>query len=392
MFRDALPNKVTRQKYERRLIQFFEFIEMKGDLEEQAKHFVKSSQKDPKWIISVIMNYVRHHKERAENKEISVATLSNYYKPIKLFCVMNDLLINWDKITRTLPKSKAKSTDRIPTVTEIKQLIQYPDRRLKPAVLVMMSSGIRLGAWDYLRWGDISQVRSGDNVIAGKIIVYRGEPEEYFSFISAEAYASLNDYMEFRKSHGENVSHKSWVLRDNFDSSEQNSASLPRQLKSAGLKSLMNRALIAQGIRKPLENGEKRHEFKADHGFRKFFKTMAERKMKTLHVEMLMGHATGLSDNYYRISEDDLLTDYLNAISDLSINENSMGKDERLKNLEDEMMRIKFDIAELLRNTGKKSELNSNLSKYHAIQKHVKFAEDGDRIYIKNTDGGDLVF
>lgn len=388
MFRDALPNKVTRQKYERRLIQFFEFIEMKGDLDEQSKQFVESSQKDPKWIVSMIMKYMRFHKERAENKEISVATLPNYHKPIKLFCEMNDLVINWKKITRTLPKGKTKSTDRIPTITEIKQLLKYPDRRLKPAVLTMMSSGIRLGAWDYLRWGDITQIRSGDNVVAGKIIVYRGEPEEYFSFISAEAYESLNDYMEFRKSHGEDISHKSWALRDNFDLSGRNSASLPRQLKSAGLKSLMNRALMAQGIRKPLENGEKRHEFKADHGFRKFFKTLAERKMKTLHVEMLMGHATGLSDNYYRISETDLQSDYLNAIPDLSIHENSMGRDEKIKNLEDEMMRMKFDLADLLRMMRVDSKFDPAIldERYATLKKHLRFDDDVESVYIKNND------
>jgi len=97
MFREALPNKTTRQKYERRLIQFFEFIEMKGDLDEQSKKFVESSQKDLKWIVSMIMKYMRFHKEITENKDISIATLPNYYKPIKLFCEMNDLVINWKK-------------------------------------------------------------------------------------------------------------------------------------------------------------------------------------------------------------------------------------------------------------------------------------------------------
>jgi len=60
---------------------------------------------------------------------------------------MNDIALNWKKITRTLPRRKSHASDRIPTIDEIKQLLKYPDRRLKLAVLVMMSSGIRLGAW-----------------------------------------------------------------------------------------------------------------------------------------------------------------------------------------------------------------------------------------------------
>jgi hypothetical protein len=31
-------------------------------------------------------------------------------------------------------------------------MLEYPDRRIKPIVYTMASSGMRLGAWDYLRW------------------------------------------------------------------------------------------------------------------------------------------------------------------------------------------------------------------------------------------------
>ena len=48
------------------------------------------------------------------------------------------------------------------------------------------------------------------------------------------------------------------------------------------------------------------------HGLRKFFKTQCEQAgMKSLHVEMLMGHNVGLASNYYRPPESDLLEDYM---------------------------------------------------------------------------------
>lgn len=85
-------------------------------------------------------------------------------------------------------------------------------------------------------------------------------------------------------------------------------------------------------MRKRLEKGKRRHEFQADHGFRKYFKTVAERRMKSLHVEMLMGHSTGLADNYYRIPEKELLDEYLKAVPDLSVWRSPVVHDEMRSN------------------------------------------------------------
>jgi hypothetical protein len=52
----------------------------------------------------------------------------------------------------------------------------------------MASSGIGLGAWDYLRWKDIQPIERQGKVAAAKIIVYAGDDEEYFSFLTSEAY------------------------------------------------------------------------------------------------------------------------------------------------------------------------------------------------------------
>lgn len=42
--------------------------------------------------------------------------------------------------------------------------------------------------------------------------------------------------------------------------------------------------------------------------------------MKPINIEKLMGHSVGISDSYYRATENELLDDYLKAASLLTIN------------------------------------------------------------------------
>ena len=81
----------------------------------------------------------------------------------------------------------------------------------------------------------------------------------------------------------------------------------------------MERALWEQGLRHPLAKGVRRHEWKATHGFRKYYKSHAEQVMKPINVEITMGHNIGLSESYYRPTQQEVLQDYLKAVDNLTI-------------------------------------------------------------------------
>jgi integrase len=296
-------------------------------LEEQARLFVIKTRQRPPWAQDSLIRFMTLQRERVWRGEISESTIPNYYKATKLFCEMNDIVLNWKKILCGLPRVKQAANDRAPTLEEIQKLVEFPDRRIKPIIYTMASSGIRIGSWEYLRWKHIEPIRNDQgDVIAARLTVYADEREQYFCFITPEAVSSLIEWMEFRASYGEKITGESWLMRDIWQTTnlkygaKRALATSPRKLKSSGIKRLIEHALWEQGIRQPLKDGAKRHEWKAAHGFRKFYKSRAEQVMKPINVELTMGHNIGISASYYRPTEQEILQDYLKAIDPLTIN------------------------------------------------------------------------
>ena len=141
-FMYALKSSEARRQYPKRLKMLFDYLRLQGSLEEQAKHFLDNTrQKGILWAQDSIMIFLDFHKERVRKKELAAGTLKNYYRAVKLFCEMNDLTLNWKRISKGLPRAKNSSKDRAPTIEEIRKLVEYPDRRIKPIVYAMASGG-----------------------------------------------------------------------------------------------------------------------------------------------------------------------------------------------------------------------------------------------------------
>ncbi len=327
----AMNSPVTRERYSTRLRSFFVHIGIEGTtMEERCRKFVqkvKESEENgnSKWAYASVVKFLQHQKDRYDKKEIAGSTVRGYYKAVKLFAEVNDILLPWSKIKRGLPRGRHYADDRIPTLDEIRKLVEYPDRRMKAIIFTMASSGIRLGAWDYLKWGHIKPIIRNEQTVAARITVYAGENDQYYSYITPEALKALQEWMEYRRQSGEQITPDSWVMRDLWDTgfpSGGGFATAPKKLKASGVKRLMERALWAQGIRKKLPTGKRRHEFSANHSFRKYFHTMCHSSaIKPAVAELLLGHSLGLGDSYLRFTEEEILQEYIKTIDNLTIND-----------------------------------------------------------------------
>jgi hypothetical protein len=118
-----------------------------------------------------------------------------------------------------------------------------------------------------------------------QIVFYAGTPEQYYSFITPEAYLALQEGIDFRSSYGEKITGNSWVMRDLWKTTniiqgvKFGYAKTPMKLKSSGIRNLIGKFLFQQNVQ-PVLTEAQRHEFKTVHGFRKFFNTQAEQTMK----------------------------------------------------------------------------------------------------------------
>jgi len=327
------PAEATKDTAKRRLRMFLDFAKIEGsDLRNRCNIFGEKAKKDTMWCEELVFSYLSYLKEQYDKqKKISAGTIKNRKIIVKNLLEILKIPFDWKFVSKGLPKPEKYSNDRAPTIEEIRKICVYKDRRIKPIVYTMCSSGIRVGAWEYLKWKHITPIKRDGKVVAALMEAYADTDSQYPTLVTKESYDSLNAWMDFRKESGEKITGESWLMRHYWDTKEgftHGKISKPIKLSKDGIKGLLDSALRRQGLRKNLVNGKKRHEFKLNHSFRKWRETqLILAGLKQQDINILMGHEnSGMVDNYYRPwingqqkIDDYLINEFLKASDYLSI-------------------------------------------------------------------------
>ena len=364
LFLDSIKNKDTARRYNNLLHAFLKLIPNQiyqdalgkipkdKEMETLAKFFVEVARKDPDLVTNIIAAYIKEDKKRVESGEISPQTLPNHIKPIKAMLDSNRILIHWKSLTKLFPRIKRGSNDRAYTREEMQRMLEVSNDITDKVIILMFSSGgFRLEAWDYFTWKDVVFFRNEDGSYKGAaVLVYRNDPEQYWTFITPEACSALEIYREkWRSDVGQYPKQDDPLIRAvKFP--------IPQRLNQKGVRKRIETVVRAIGLRPPLPPGKRRHEVKLDHGFRKSFNTnMRRAKVDYLDKEDMMGHKTGLEKHYERYNEEDFerFAEYQKAIPFLTISDTE---------------RVRLENTVLLH---EKTELEKNLSEIKELKRDI---------------------
>lgn len=202
LFLNSIKSKETKRVYLIHIQKYLEFVHCKT-INDLIVNF-----KDPKDVERRIIDFIIKMKEEGRN----FASISNYIKPVISLYKINDVMLNSKKINKFMPSKTWVKKNRGYSCEEVQRLLDIADERIRAIILLLVSSGCRIGAMATLHVRDIE--KAGD---VYKITIYENEEKEYISIMTKEAYDAIQLYPGMRKRYGEQVGPDSILIREQFD-------------------------------------------------------------------------------------------------------------------------------------------------------------------------------
>ena len=152
----------------------------------------------------------------------------------KRFLFMNGVVLNWDLINQYKGEFKRKQKDEAYSHEQIAKVLEICDIRTRVIVLVYASVGIRADALHGIKRKSLERI--GDLY---QFTIYEGCEEEYISYCTPECATAIDNYLSFRKLHGEKLNEESFLIREQFDINDlEQVRSQSRQVSTASIRSL----------------------------------------------------------------------------------------------------------------------------------------------------------
>lgn len=304
----GIKSPATRKKYQSNMKLFLQHFDFKSETE------LLQFRENTKYLEGLIIRYIT---SLSEDKHLKYDTIHNKIAPVLHFLEFNDVGLNKRKIRACNVGDRSVREDEAYTHEQIRKILSKCDIRSKVIVLLMASTGMRIGAIPDLKLKHLKEIPEHGIY---KITIYSDSaPDSYYTFCSFECAEAIRAYKKYRQKYGENIDDKDApLIREVFNIRDRFKAkySKPKHVSVAGLETLLYRIIRNADVDSS--------DVKRAHGFRKFYCTQWVDVDGNFDIrEFLLGHRFSrvLGKNYDRTREDRRLLEYLKVVDRLTFNE-----------------------------------------------------------------------
>lgn len=192
--------------------------------------------------------------------------------------------------------------DTLPSKVDLKNVLSHSSSRAKTIILMLASSGLRIGELRNLKLSDVD-LNSSPATVRVKGLTAK-ERKSRLTFMSEEAKKVLQSYMDHRKNNGHQLGPDAHLFATHDGS----------QMSYQNLQFILHNV-----FRKVSKKIGKRYELHA-HSLRKYFKTqMISAGVPGPIVDRLTGHARYLSQEYELYTEEQLKEWYAKGMKSLEL-------------------------------------------------------------------------
>lgn len=264
-----------------------------------------------RYIVS-LKKIAKQNAAKPKRGSLSVNSIKYYITGIQSFLEFHEIILPWKKIAKFFPEDVTNSY-RAYIKEEIEKLLSLADIRDRCLILLMASSGVRVGAIPFLRVSSLVRLDEG----VGFLTVYSGTKHSYVTLVTSEFLTIIDEYLEFRRRQGERLVAESPLIRDKFNTFGM-ATNRAKAISECAINKQMRLLLRKSGL--PLDH------LQPNHSFRKFFNScLLNSDVSYTFKELMMGHSVNLDRVYYdknsQISRKKILLEYLKAVDALTINE-----------------------------------------------------------------------
>ena len=281
---------------------FMDFVRRTGTLDYDQLAGLDSDR-----ITDIIREYTYEINDTMKGNSVQ-----NYINPVRLFFGMNNKMPNPYILTNAVKKDDSIPGGGIAATDEdIRNLLSVTVRPLEVALVhFLASTGVRPGALmdPVLRIRHLGQMPDG----CKSIKVYDNSKEGYWAFLTPEAAAALQRYLNSRRNNGEELNDDSAVFRPHTNSKHES-------LTCNTARDIVSKLIRRSGIIRTKSGN--RFDKAVMYMFRKRFngKLKMENSVNSNIAEKLMAHKRGLDGTYLAPTKEECFEEFRKAVPALTI-------------------------------------------------------------------------